>query len=130
MMLAAPVRYLSGLAALVAGLVWAYWPTFVAMTEKWSNDAQYSHGFLVPGFAAYLLWHRRNLLPESLPSTNVSGLILIAIGFGMHLVGAYLYVDAVGMASLLPVLTGLCISYGGWPMLRWALPSIAFLAFM
>ena len=29
------------------------------MAQRWSHDPQYSHGFLVPLFAAVVLWHRR-----------------------------------------------------------------------
>jgi exosortase len=125
-----PIRYLSGLAALVASLAWAYWPTLTAMADKWWTDPQYSHGFLVPAFAAYLLWHRRQLLPATLASPSFCGLLLVGLGLGMHLVGAYIYFDALAMASLLPVLAGLALCYGGWPMLRWSWPSIGFLMFM
>src|SRR6516165_8646229 len=63
-------RYLTGLAAFGTALLWAYWPTLEAMAAKWSMDPQYSHGFIVPAFAAYLLWHRRSLLPASLPAPS------------------------------------------------------------
>ena len=123
-------RYLTGLAAFGTALLWAYWPTLEAMAAKWSMDPQYSHGFIVPAFAAYLLWHRRSLLPASLPAPSRLGLLLIGGGVGLHLAGAYLYLDALSMASLLPALVGLCLCCGGWPTLRWALPSIGFLVFM
>ena len=111
-------------------LLWAYWPTLAVMAEKWSVDPQYSHGFLVPAFAAYLLWHRRHLLPNSTPAPNRLGLVLIALGMALHLVGAYFYMDPVDMVSLLVVLAGFCVCWGGRQALRWAWPSIGFLVFM
>jgi exosortase len=123
-------RYLIGLTAFGVVLFWAYWPILKAMVEKWSADPQYSHGFIVPAFAAYLLWHRRRLLSAISPSPRRLGLALIGCGAGLHLAGAYLYFDAIRTVSLLPVLAGLCLCHGGWPALRWALPSIAFLVFM
>ena len=32
------------------------------LAHRWANEPDYSHGFLVPVFAAYLLWYRRDLL--------------------------------------------------------------------
>lgn len=111
-------------------LLWAYWSTLAAMAEKWSTDPQYSHGFLVPVFAAFMLWHRRRLLPQQWPQPNRWGLALIALGIALHLAGAYVYFDALSMVSLLPLLAGLCLCIGGRPGLRWAGPSVCFLVFM
>jgi exosortase len=102
----------------------------MTMADKWSNDPQYSHGFLVPLFAGYLLWHRRQLLPNPLPAPSFFGVVLILLGVATHLSAAYFFFDALGMISFLPVLVGVCLCFGGWPALRWAGPSIAFLLFM
>ena len=32
------------------------------LAARWWTDPDYLHGFLVPFFAAYLLWYRRELL--------------------------------------------------------------------
>jgi len=124
------IRPLAGLAGVLLILLWAYWPTLCDMAEKWSTDAQYSHGFLVPLFAGFLLWYRRGQFPTQDPRPSAWGVVLIGVGLGLHLFGAYIYIDWLDMVSLLPLLAGLCLCYGGRPVLRWALPSIGFLAFM
>ena len=43
------------LAAVGVLLLWAYLPMLRVFFDKWANDPQYSHGFLVPLFSAYLL---------------------------------------------------------------------------
>ena len=48
--------------AIGAVLVWAYWPTLLEAVGRWRDDPQYSHGFLVPIFSAYLLWRNRKTL--------------------------------------------------------------------
>ena len=48
-------RSVAILAAIGLIVLWAYWPALTAMAEKWSTDPQYSHGFLVPAFALFLL---------------------------------------------------------------------------
>ena len=45
-------------AALGVSLIWATWPTLHEMVLRWSSDSRYSHGYLVPFFAAVLLWLR------------------------------------------------------------------------
>jgi exosortase len=100
------------------------------MAEKWSTDAQYSHGFLVPLFSVGWLWYRRAQLQAQPLRPSVWGVPVLLAGFAVHLAGAYYFFDWLDMISLLPVLAGLCLCCGGWAMLRWALPSIAFLAFM
>lgn len=117
------------LAALAAGLLWSYWPTLVALVDRWETDTRYSHGYLVPAFSAVLLWIRRDRLGATPPHTWWWGVALIALGVGLRLAGAYLYFEWLEAISLLPVLAGGCVVTGGWPALRWAWPAIAFLAF-
>ena len=44
---------------LAAATLWSYWPTLGQLAERWWIDPQYSHGFLVPVFAAVILWLRK-----------------------------------------------------------------------
>jgi exosortase len=100
------------------------------MGEKWYTDPQYSHGFLVPIFAAVLLWLRRERLENAELTTAPLGLMAIGVGLALHLIGGRFSLEWLDMVSLLPVLVGLCLCLGGGAALRWAWPSIAFLAFM
>jgi exosortase len=115
-------------AFLSAGWFWCYWPTLTLMADRWSRDPQYSHGFLVPVFAAVLLWSRRELLSVGQP--DLWGLPLLGGAMAMHVLGAVLDIEALDAYSLLPALTGLVLLGGGRAMLRWCWPGIAFLAFM
>jgi len=100
------------------------------MGDKWATDPQYSHGFLVPLFAAVLLWLRRARIKGKTLKPAPAGIALICVGLGLHLAGGRYYYDWLDMVSLLPVLAGLCLCYGGRPVLTWAWPAIAFLVFM
>lgn len=114
----------------VAGLLWAYWTTLGGLAERWSNAPQYSHGFLVPGFALAVLWFRRkHLKPERL-APNGWGLLLVVAGLAVRLVGAFFYYPWLDALSLLPSIAGLCLLLGGWHAVRWAWPAIGFLLFM
>jgi exosortase len=117
-------------AALGIGCLWSYWPTLSGMAHCWATDPQYSHGFLVPIFALFVLAARR-------PATGLSGtcpswwgipwLLLAGV---LRLAGAGFYFDFLDALSLLPLVTGLIVLFGGWPALRRAWPAVAFLIFM
>jgi exosortase len=119
----------ASLAVLALCLLWAFWPTLAAMVDRWSHDPQYSHGFLVPVFAAVVLWHRRDLMPAR-TVTNWWGLAVLGAGAALHLAGGVFGVEALDALALLPSVAGLCLLLGGWGALRWAWPAIAFLGFM
>jgi exosortase len=100
------------------------------MADRWSRDPQYSHGYLVPILALFLLWMHRERFPRADLGPRWGAVILLAAGCALRFAGMYLYIGWVEMASLLPVLGGFCVLVGGWRLLRWAWPGIAFLLFM
>jgi exosortase len=115
---------------LAACTLWAYWPTLVGMAFLWSHNPQYSHGFLVPVFAAVVLWARRpnQSVQELRPSWWAIPLLAAAIG--LRLAGGYVGLGYLEGPSLVATLTALCVLIGGGAALRWAWPALVFLAFM
>jgi len=111
-------------------VVWAYWTTLAEVVERWWIDPQFSHGFLVPIFAGYLLWMRRTHLmaAELRPSWWGVGIILIAVA--MRMTGYFLYQPWLDTGSLLFCLAGIVAACGGRRALVWASPAILFLCFM
>ena len=47
-----------------AAVVVLYLPIIKDLVDQWWGDPNYSHGFVVPLFCAYLLWERRRELAE------------------------------------------------------------------
>ena len=111
-------------------LAWALWPVLVAMTVRWNSDPRYAHGYLVPLFAAALLWLRPSGLKDSKISGSSWGLVSVGLAAALQLVGGFYRVGTVEGVALLPYLAGFALLIGGWPALKWTWPSIAFLAFM
>ena len=58
-------------AALLTAIVAAtYWSALGVLVERWYGDPEYIHCFLVPVFAAVLLWHRRAMVGQgAMPRT-------------------------------------------------------------
>jgi exosortase len=111
-------------------VLWAHVPTLAALAERWAHDPQYSHGFLVPLFAAVVLWVRRPRGGTLKFEPSWWGLPWLAGGALLRLASAALYLEWLDAVSLLPTLAGLCVLFGGPATLRWAWPAVAFLAFM
>jgi exosortase len=135
-MSAAALRFRQGCqwlvgSALGVALLWVYVPILLVLAHRWGNDSRYSHGYLVPLFALYLLFARRSLLAgEGSSRSRWCGGVILLAGLSVHAVGSYLYLEWLNAISLLPSLAGLVVLLGGWPALRWSWPAIAFLAFM
>jgi exosortase len=115
----------------VAGLLgWAYLPMLRVFFDKWANDPQYSHGFLVPPFAAYLLWKAWQAGPVTRVPMPVLGGLLLVLALGMRVLAGSLLFQQLDAASFLLALVALGLAAGGWPVLKRTYPAILFLVFM
>jgi exosortase len=116
--------------ALGAGFLCAFWATLVEMADRWTHEPEYSHGYLVPVFALYLLWHRRELYAPASFRGSLWGLVLLAAAVGVRLAGVYFHFTWLGALSLVPGLFGVTLLLGGRNAVRWAWPALTFLLFM
>ncbi len=115
----------------LAGCVlWSLWPVLAAMADRWSTDPRYAHGYLVPIFSVALLWMRQSRLDGVKRSKSAWGLAFVGLGAIAQVVGGYFRIGTLEGLALLPYMSGLALLLGGWRVLSWAWPSIAFLAFM
>jgi exosortase len=115
--------------ALLAALGSLFWTALGQMASRWAVDPSYTHGFLVPLFSLYLLWHRRSLFQPSSPTIGW-GLGFIGLGTGLMIAAAALLLQTLGHYSLPIFLAGVCLALGGWQTLKWAWPSLVFLFLM
>jgi exosortase len=126
----AVARIAAGIAVLTATAVWAYWPTLVELVETWDSQPDYSHGYLVIPVALCFLWVRRRQFPGFSTGLAWSGLGLIGLAFAMRWVAARYWLEQVDGWSMLVWIAGVVGLFGGYRLLWWSLPSIAFLWFM
>jgi exosortase len=119
-----------GLVAGAGAVLWAYWTTLGEMAQRWAHDPQYSHGYLVPAFAALLLWLRRGQLAGPGRAASWWGPGVLLLGIAGRLVGTYFSLDWLESVALLPCLAGVCLAAGGRAAWRWAWPAVLFLFFM
>jgi exosortase len=121
---------LVGWIILTCALAWAYWAPTAMLVRRWWTEPDYHHGFLVPLFALFLLWKRREMLQSVSGQGNWWGIALVALAALMRWTAAYFYFGLLGALSLVPCLAGIVLFVGGRQALRWAGPSIVFLIFM
>ena len=127
----APFRLVPWQVAALAGLLgWAYFPMLRVFFDKWANDPQYSHGFLVPLFSAYLVWRAWKAGPPEPAPLPVLGCTLLAGVLVLRLAAGTLLFHQLDAAALLVSLVGLVLACGGVPLLKKTGPAVLFLAFM
>lgn len=114
----------------LAALVWAYWTTLAELTRRWSVEPMYSHGYLVPAFAALLLYLKREKMDLSRWSPSWWGVLVVAAAMAARAAAAFYSVHSPDRFSLLVAVAGMVLAVGGWAALRWAWPAVAFLLFM
>ena len=97
-----------------------------------AHNPDYSHAWLVPAFSVFLLyrsWRRASFVAIVGP-TLVGPRALLGLAILLRLLGAFYYVSWLEMVSLLPLLWGIALLWGGWPVLRWSFLAVGFLVFM
>lgn len=116
--------------ALLAGLLlWSYWPGLLVAAATWSTP-QYSHGWLVPLFAAAVVAWRRMPLTLVTAAEQWAGMAVLAGSLAVRLAAAWYRIVTIDMYMLVPSLLGVAIMAGGMQLFRWAGPAVAFLIFM
>jgi exosortase len=121
-----PLMMLGGLILL---LVLAYWDMFALTSAAWS-EGLYSHGWIVPLGALWLLWLRWEPFGSVEPMERWVGLALVVVGLSARLVAAEYGIAPLDRISFLPAIFGVFMLVGGFQVIRWAGPALGFLVFM
>lgn len=100
------------------------------MVLQWKDDANYSHGFLVPLIAGYFVYLRRKELAETPVEPWGPGLAVVAVGV-LQLVAGRLASEFFTMRlSLVVVLAGIVLYLLGKGVFKVLLLPLAYLLFM
>ncbi len=114
---------------LVAVLILLYAPVLKLLVYQWYNDADYSHGFLVPLLSAYLIWQRRDKLRQVPRHQSWWGMVIVAFSLGLLFLGSLGAELSLARLSMLGTLCGLIVYFLGGAMLRAMTFPMAFLLF-
>jgi exosortase len=119
------------LAMLAMGTATLYFKVVPDMVLDWWIDPNFSHGFLVPLFSAWLIWERRaKLRPFTEKGTMFPGILLVLVGMAMLVVGKAGGELFTMRSSIVLVTGGLFWVVFGGEGFRLCLFPMAFLFFM
>lgn len=116
--------------AATAGFVWAFAHVLGDLVKTWWSVADYSHGFLIIPMAGYLAWSRRDRIPRRRRPALFWGFGLLILALAANMFGSLTQIPTIEAYAMLPAIAGLVLIVGGWRLLGWAWPMIAFLLFM
>jgi len=115
---------------LVAAFGFLYHKAIVKLVSDWSQDPNFSHGFLIPFVALYMVWYKQNHLRQIPRKSSRSGIYLIFFGMLVHVagnVGSELFLMRF---SMIITLAGIIAYYYGIPMLKALLVPVCYLIMM
>jgi exosortase len=109
------VAWAAGLIVLL--LIAVYYQVLWKLVVDWWEIPDASHGFLLPPFAVYLVWSTRTTLCRTELRPMGSGVAIVAAGLAILVLGVFGAELFLSRISLLIVLTGLILSFGGRKLL-------------
>jgi exosortase len=95
-----------------------YYRVAVKLVYDWYTIPDYSHGFLVPFFAAFLIWDKRKILKATPIRQTWSGIALIVFAIMVLILGVYGVELFTARISFILLMTGLIATFFGWGMVR------------
>jgi exosortase A len=107
-----------------------YYQVLAGLVTDWWSDPNFSHGFLVPFFSAFVVWQDRKRLAALQPKPSWLGLLLVGGSLLVLTVGVLGSEFFLRRTSFVLLLGGLIVYFLGWRYLRALLFPWAFLFFM
>jgi exosortase len=126
----APVRPIQFWIAIVAiATIALFYPVIIRLVQDWWSDPDYSYGFLIPLFGAYVL--RRKVTRKHLsPQPSNMGMILLLFGIFVLFAGTLSAELFLSRISLLISIAGLILFLAGRQILRLVLFPLSYLVLM
>jgi exosortase len=126
-----PLSALSWQLGIVGTLtLWLYRSILFRLVDQWWHDPNFSHGFFVPLFSAFVVWQERDRLRRLPLRPSWSGLPILALALCLLIVGQMGAELFLSRLSLLIALAGLTVLFLGWNFFRATLFPWAFLFLM
>jgi exosortase len=112
------VHFVWGSVLIGALMAAVYCHVLAKLVTDWWQIPDFSHGFLVPIFAAYLVWVKRKTLLDTKIAPTWSGIAVVALGLVILLLGVYGAELFLSRVSLVILLAGMVLGFGGWQLLK------------
>ena len=123
---------------------WTLWLLFIAslgltllvfqsglaeMVKDWDSE-EYSHGYMIPLVAAYILWQKQEQIPSLVHNGAWLGVLGTALGLAAYFMGEMATVYEIVQYGFLLCLFSLFLSFFGWRPMLLVWVAFAYLVFM
>jgi exosortase len=110
--------------------LWLYRSILFHLVGQWWHDPNFSHGFFVPLFSAFVIWQERDRLRRLPLRASWSGLAILTLALCLLIVGQMGAELFLSRLSLLIAMAGLTVLFLGWNFFRATMFPWAFLLLM
>jgi exosortase D (VPLPA-CTERM-specific) len=100
-------------AAAVVALLLMFRGTFSYLAQQWQRE-EYSHGWMIPLLAAFLVWQRRREIESVAFTGSWSGVALVLAGMALYFIGALASITTIDAYALVIVIIGAALAWLGW----------------
>lgn len=108
-----------------------YFVSLKWLIELWLTDRTYSHGFLIPIISIYLIWLKRDILPNiKVRPAPIVGIICIVFSFILLFIGRAGFFVQLEALSFLLILPSIVLFTLGWNYLKALALPLFYLQFM
>ncbi len=99
------------------------------MLKMWERE-EYSHSYLIPVIAGFLVWQRKNEILAIMSRPSWIGVLVVSLGVGAFFLGELGTIYTIIQYAFVITLIGLALSYLGWSGFKKILVPLLILAFM
>ena len=115
---------------LILSICGLYAQIFQGLYSAWSDDPNYSHGFLVPFISGYFIWQNKEELLELELKPSTYGLVLVVFALFVLISGTAAQEFFTKRSSFVFLLAGCVLFLLGWQWFKKLALPITFLFFM
>lgn len=124
------VKLIAALLLIAGSFILVYYHVIVKMVLLWTENDNYSHGFLIPVVSLYMIWLDREKIMR-MPLKPVNTGIVFLVGSLLFFYLAHIAAELFSMRfSMIPVLLSLSVFVGGWAFAKVLLWPAIYLIFM
>lgn len=108
----------------------AYYPVWTGLIKVWANSEDYSHGFLIPPLAGYIVWQRRRHFNGDASTGVAWGLGLAVLTLSLYVFAQVGEILTLASITLVLLIASAILYLYGWSTLKNCMFPLFFLFFM